>query len=51
MSNATPRRSIQELGLGDSDELKVYLELIRIIERDIDEINAGATRMDGLAGR
>src|SRR5437899_3183080 len=44
MSTMSPRRSIQELGLDDSEELKLYLELIRIIEKDIDEITAGATR-------
>jgi hypothetical protein len=44
MSSMPPRRSIQELGLDDSEELKLYLELIRIIEKDIDEITAGATR-------
>src|SRR5712692_7101046 len=44
MSSTPPRRSIQELGLDDSEELKLYLELIRIIEKDIDEITAGATR-------
>lgn len=44
MSSTPPRRSIQELGLDNSEELKVYLELIRIIERDIDEIAVGAAR-------
>src|SRR6266446_7477625 len=44
MSNTPPRRSIQELGLDDSEELELYLELIRIIEKDIDEIKAGDTR-------
>src|ERR1700693_4935262 len=44
MSSNPPRRSIQELGLEDSDELSLYLDLIRIIEKDIDEIKAGDTR-------
>jgi hypothetical protein len=44
MSSNPPRRSIQELGLEDSEELSLYLELIRIIEKDIDEIKAGDTR-------
>ena len=44
MSSIPPRRPIQELGLDDSDELKLYLELIRIIEKDIDEIAVGAAR-------
>lgn len=44
MSSNPPRRSIQELGLEDSDELSLYLELIRIVEKDIDEIKAGDTR-------
>jgi hypothetical protein len=44
MSSTPPRRSIQELGLDDSEELKLYLELIRIIEKDIDEIAVGAAR-------
>lgn len=43
MSNP-PRRSIQELGLEDSEELSLYLELIRIIEKETDEIKAGDTR-------
>lgn len=44
MSTDKPRSSIQELGLDDSEELKLYLELIRIIEKDIDELKASATR-------
>ncbi len=44
MSSIPPRRSIQELGLDDSEELKLYLELIRIIEKDIDEIAVSAAR-------
>jgi len=39
-----PTKSIQELNLEDSDEITLYLELIRIIERDIDDIQAGDTR-------
>jgi hypothetical protein len=44
MTTMPPRRSIQEFGLDDSEELKLYLELIRIIEKDIDEIKAAATK-------
>lgn len=44
MSSTPPRRSIQDLGLNDSEELNLYLELIRIIEKDIDEIGASAAR-------
>ena len=38
------RQSIQELQLENREEVSLYLELIRIIERDIDEINAVDTR-------
>lgn len=44
MSTLPPRRTIQELELENSDEVSLYLELIRIIEKDIDEIKAGDTR-------
>jgi len=44
MSTASQRSSIQELGLNDSEELRLYLELIRIVEKDIDEIKAATTR-------
>jgi hypothetical protein len=39
-----PKKSIQELNLEDSDEITLYLELIRIIERDIDGIQAQDTK-------
>jgi len=44
MNTGSPRHSIQELGLNDSEELKLYLELTRIIEKDIDEIKAAAKK-------
>lgn len=45
MSNPpASRKSIQDLNLEDSDEITLYLELIRIIERDIDDIQARDTR-------
>lgn len=56
--DSIPPRSVEELGLDDSDELAIYLELIRIIEKDIDEERAGDARngwttwaiIGGLAG-
>ena len=39
-----PRQSVEDLGLEDEDQIQLYLELIRIIEKDIDEIKAGDTR-------
>src|ERR1051325_1798274 len=36
-----PRPSIQELGLNDPELVTLHLELIRIIEKDIDEIKEG----------
>jgi hypothetical protein len=44
MSVSPHRRSVQELGLENGDELKLYLELIRIIEKDIDDTKADNTR-------
>ncbi len=44
MSTNPPPRSIEELGLRESGEISLYLELIRVIEKDIDEIRAGDTR-------
>jgi hypothetical protein len=44
MSSLPPRQTIKDLGLEESQEVSLYLELIRIIERDIDEIKAGNTR-------
>ena len=42
--NCRQPNRLQELGLEDSEELSIYLELIRIIEKDIDEIKAVDTR-------
>jgi hypothetical protein len=44
MNNLPSRPSIQDLELNDSEEVQLYVELIRIIERDIDEIKAGDTK-------
>ncbi|HKG58724.1 MAG TPA: hypothetical protein VKB05_03015 [Pyrinomonadaceae bacterium] len=44
MSSLPPRQSIKNLALEEPQEVSLYLELIRIIERDIDEIKAGDTR-------
>jgi hypothetical protein len=41
MSSLPPRQSIKDLALEEPQEVSLYLELIRIIERDIDEIKAG----------
>src|SRR5882672_6356054 len=44
MSNPPGRLSIQQLGLENGEELSLYLELIRIIEKDIEELKAGDAR-------
>jgi hypothetical protein len=44
MNSLPPRQTIEELGLEDKERIPLYLELIRIIEKDIDEIKAGDTR-------
>lgn len=44
MNNLPNPSSIQQLDLESSEEVQIYLELIRIIEKDIDEIKAGNTR-------
>lgn len=44
MSDSPPRPSIQDLDLDEREEVQLYLELIRIIERDIDDIKAGDTK-------
>jgi hypothetical protein len=44
VSALPPRPTISELELDKGDELTVYLELIRIIEKDIDEIQQESTR-------
>jgi hypothetical protein len=44
MSSLPPHQTIKDLGLEESQEVSLYLELIRIIERDIDEIKAGDAR-------
>ena len=41
---SSSRQSIRELQLEDREEVSLYLELIRIIERDIDEVTARDTR-------
>lgn len=41
MSQTPNRQSIQDLELENSEEISLYLELIRIIEKDIDEIKEG----------
>jgi hypothetical protein len=38
------RQTVEALGLEDKDLVQLYLELIRIIEKDIDELKAGAAR-------
>ena len=38
------RTSIRELQLEDKEEVQLYLELIRVIERDIDDIKTGDTQ-------
>jgi hypothetical protein len=44
MSQPLQRRSIKDLELSDTDEITLNLELIRIIEKDIDDIKAEQTR-------
>jgi len=44
MSSNPPRPSIQELNLENADEISLYLELIRLIEKDIDDLKANDTR-------
>jgi hypothetical protein len=44
MSSPVPRPTIESLGLEDKEQVQLYIELIRIIEKDIDEIKAGDTR-------
>jgi hypothetical protein len=44
MSATSPSQTIAELDLANSEEITLYLELIRIIEKDIDEIKEGNTR-------
>src|ERR1041384_1859618 len=44
MSSNPPRPSIQELNLQNTEEISLYLELIRLIEKDIDDLKANDTR-------
>jgi hypothetical protein len=44
MSTVLPRQTIKQLGLEDKELVRLYLELIRIIEKDIDELKAGDTK-------
>ena len=41
---STPHSSIKQLNLNEPEEIQLYLELIRIIEKDIDEIKSGDTK-------
>jgi hypothetical protein len=44
MSSPITRPTVESLGLEDKEQVQLYLELIRIIEKDIDEIKAGDAR-------
>jgi|GEM_PF-6787342 len=50
MSNLPTRQTIEQFDLKDPELVQLYLELIRIIEKDIDDLRAGDTRNAGRVG-
>ena len=50
MTDLPQRQTVEELGLKDEELVQLYLELIRIIEKDIDELKAGVAGVHRFVG-